>query len=229
MGAAWMGAWRGWAQVPGADLRPVRHVQHRGDAAHGQRGPRRPGPGQLLPLPAASLRAQRGRCVRCRGGHPRCRRSFLCRHSFLCHRCRRRRCCRRRCRRSVRMLLPRTLSWCHTLLPRMLLPHAVAARVVLRRARPLRTRTRSTPRSLARWPLCVRVGNIHLRSIILLLRVRVCGPAGRGLTDTDNALCGDFYQYFTADNKTDASVEAVIASIRAYHAQHRGGGGAAPK
>ncbi len=58
--------------------------------------------------------------------------------------------------------------------------------------------------------------------------------AGRGLTDADNALCGDFYKYFTADNKTDASVEAVIASIRAYHAQHRGGGGgggaaAAPK
>lgn len=69
-------------------------------------------------------------------------------------------------------------------------------------------------------PLCTFVWCNDIFRLLVFL--------GRGLTDADNALCSDFYKYFTCNEKSDQSVEDLIAAIKQYHAeQGRGGGGGA--
>ena len=64
----------------------------------------------------------------------------------------------------------------------------------------------------------------------LLSCATVCiGFLGRGLTEADNALCSDFYKYFTCNKKSDQSVEDLIAAIKNYHAEQGGGGGGAAR
>ena len=66
-------------------------------------------------------------------------------------------------------------------------------------------------------PLCAFVWCNDIFRLLVFL--------GRGLTDADNEFCSEFYKYFTCNEKSDQSVEDLIAAIKQYHAEQGGGGG----